>query len=108
MSKTNTEHDATGAAFIIAALILVPLVMVGAARIIHARELRQFQAEALNAADMHEGGAHHWDLVRAYNQRTRETWLGRRIVPAGWDEVEAIGGEVYRPAFTTETGRVIQ
>ena len=100
----DAAHDA---AWVIAALLAVALLIGGAMRITHARELRQFEAAAATARGVHEGGVHQWDLVRRYNQRTRETWLGRRIVPAGWDSAEAIGGETFRPAYTTTTGRVI-
>ena len=107
MSTTNSEPAAMGAAWIIGTALAIALAMGASVRAINARELRQFQAEAKHARGVHEGGTHQWDLVRRYNQRTRQTWLGRRIVPAGWDEVEAIGGETFRPAYTTTTGRVI-
>jgi hypothetical protein len=108
MNETNKEPTARNVAWFIGAVLALVLTMAVCIRAINARELRQFNEAAAIARGVHEGGVHQWDLIRRYNQRTRQTWIGRRIVPAGWDSVEAIGGEVYRPAFTTATGRVIQ
>ena len=64
----DAAHDA---AWVIAALLAVALLIGGAMRIVNARELRQFEAAAATARGVHEGGVHQWDLVRAYNQRTQ-------------------------------------
>jgi hypothetical protein len=108
MNETNSKFDAIDLAWFIGAALAMALVMGVCIRATNARELRQFEEAAAIARGVHEGGVHQWDLIRRYNQRTRQTWIGRRIVPAGWDNVEAIGGEIARPAYTTATGRVIQ
>ena len=108
MNKPNSEPAAIGAAWIIGVTMATVCAFGACIRAINSRELRQFNEAAAIARGVHEGGTHQWDLIRRYNQRTRQTWIGRRIVPAGWDSVEAIGGEICRPAYTTATGRAIQ